>query len=87
MKAHPRIDLVAIDGHTDGLGREPDNMAISMARARAVLAELVKRGIDPKRLVARAQGSQRPLDSNATEEGRAKNRRVEALLQVKELNK
>ncbi|MBS2017518.1 MAG: OmpA family protein [Deltaproteobacteria bacterium] len=84
MKEYPRIDLVAIDGHTDGLGREADNVAISMARARAVLAELVKRGVDSRRLVPRGQGSQRPIESNATEEGRAKNRRVEFRILVKD---
>jgi outer membrane protein OmpA-like peptidoglycan-associated protein len=77
MKAHPEIKLVAIEGHTDL--DEGRRIAVDLARRRAeaVRDRLVKRGIEPDRLVVKAHGSTKPLADNATPVGRAHNRRVQ----------
>ena len=77
LKAHPEILLVEVAGHTDNVGGEAMNLALSQARARAVVAALVKQGVARERLVAHGYGLSRPVDSNATAQGREKNRRVE----------
>lgn len=66
-----------IAGHTDDTGSEEANQVLSRERAQAVKDFLVEYyGIDPDRLVARGYGESRPVASNETEEGRARNRRV-----------
>jgi OOP family OmpA-OmpF porin len=76
-----KIDLslkLEISGHTDNTGDKDHNMALSEARAKAVVDVLVKKyGIDPARLEAKGYGDTMPVASNDTEDGRAKNRRVE----------
>lgn len=66
-----------IGGHTDSQGRESSNMALSQARADAVLSALLERGVDTVFLYARGYGEEQPIASNETEEGRARNRRIE----------
>lgn len=67
-----------IAGHTDNTGGPEHNMALSLGRARAVVQALVTTyGIDPSRLTASGYGDTRPVASNDTDDGRAKNRRVE----------
>jgi outer membrane protein OmpA-like peptidoglycan-associated protein len=66
-----------IGGHTDNVGNEPDNLKLSQQRANAVRDYLIKKGINPGRLVAKGYGSSRPVDDNSTDEGRQKNRRTE----------
>jgi len=69
---------VGIIGHTDMVGDATSNMRLSQARAQSVITDLVsKHGIAAARLVALGAGPWAPLASNKTEEGRAKNRRVE----------
>ncbi len=69
---------VGIVGHTDMVGDATSNMKLSQARAQSVITELVsKHGIAAARLVAFGAGPWSPLASNKTDEGRAKNRRVE----------
>jgi len=69
---------VGIVGHTDMVGDATSNMKLSQARAQSVINELVsKHGIAAARLVAFGAGPWAPLASNKTDEGRAKNRRVE----------
>ncbi|MCX8117841.1 MAG: OmpA family protein, partial [Desulfobacterota bacterium] len=69
-------------GHTDNVGNFDYNMKLSKARADAVTKELVtKHKISPERLKAFGVGSLSPVASNKTEEGRAKNRRVELVEQ------
>ena len=73
---------ISIEGHTDDVpissGRFPSNWELSTARAGVVLRYLVDRhGLDPSRLVAGGYAEQRPLETNATVEGRARNRRVD----------
>jgi outer membrane protein OmpA-like peptidoglycan-associated protein len=67
-----------ISGHTDNTGAADHNQKLSEGRAQAVVDALVKSyGIDPGRLQAKGYGATKPVASNDTEDGRAKNRRVE----------
>lgn len=68
---------LSIEGHTDNTGGAEHNQALSTARARSVLGALVGLGVDPARLQSKGFGQQKPVADNATEAGRAKNRRVE----------
>ena len=68
---------VALIGHTDALGPRPGNVSLSLARAQAARAHLVSRGVAPDSLSASGMGPDQPLATNATEEGRARNRRIE----------
>jgi OmpA-OmpF porin, OOP family len=74
---HAEVKLVEVAGHTDSTGSAELNRRLSAERAHAVMAWLVAHGIAPVRLAAKGYGPDRPLADNATEEGRAKNRRVE----------
>jgi outer membrane protein OmpA-like peptidoglycan-associated protein len=76
MRDRPRL-RVRVEGHTDRTGGEARNLALSQGRAEAVKAALVARGVEPARLRAVGFGSSRPLASNRTAQGRAKNRRTE----------
>jgi len=68
---------LTIEGHTDNVGQKPANLELSKRRAAAVKAALVARGIAEERLTTQGFGDAKPVADNATEEGRAKNRRVE----------
>ncbi len=69
---------LTIEGHTDNIGSAPYNQLLSAQRAAAVREALVSRyGVAPARLVAAGYGLTRPVETNATIEGRARNRRVE----------
>jgi OOP family OmpA-OmpF porin len=76
MKTEPTLQL-SIDGHTDNVGSAQANRKLAHARAHSVLAAVVAQGVDAKRLSARGLGADAPIADNRTEEGRAKNRRVE----------
>ena len=67
---------MTIEGHTDNVGAKETNMKLSQRRAEAVRSWLVGQGIDGGRLLARGLGDSKPVAENATEDGRAKNRRV-----------
>ncbi len=75
LKAYPSVKL-KVGGYTDNVGKEASNMALSAKRATTVVAELVKMGIEKARLEGEGYGSQHPVASNDTEEGRAQNRRI-----------
>ncbi len=79
LKAHPAYKA-QIQGHTDSLGSSAYNKKLSTKRAKAVYEAMVKLGVDPKRLSYIGYGEEHPIASNATKEGRAKNRRVEVHL-------
>ena len=76
MKAYPRM-RITINGHTDNIGSEETNQTLSEKRAQSVFDYLVKHGIDADRMTCHGYGLRYPIDTNATEAGRAKNRRVE----------
>jgi len=66
-----------VEGHTDNQGNAAANQALSEKRAQAVMGWLVANGVDSSRLSAKGFGQSKPLADNGTEDGRAKNRRVE----------
>lgn len=66
-----------VEGHTDNVGSAASNQRLSQARAEAVRYALVKRGLPAERLTARGFGENKPLADNGSNEGRAKNRRIE----------
>jgi OOP family OmpA-OmpF porin len=68
---------VTLDGHASAEGTEQYNMNLSRDRANSVKTYLVNSGVDANRITTKAYGESRPVASNATEEGRIKNRRVE----------
>ena len=68
---------VSIEGHTDNVGKEVMNMRLSQRRAEAVRDYLVAKGISPDRLEAVGYGPTKPIASNKTVKGKAKNRRTE----------
>jgi OmpA-OmpF porin, OOP family len=68
---------LSIEGHTDNTGTAAHNQTLSTARARSVLGALVGLGVDPARLQSKGFGQDKPLADNTSEDGRAKNRRVE----------
>lgn len=72
-----RSSSILIEGHTSSEGTDEYNMALSERRAQAVVGDLVKRGIDVKRLKAAGIGERRPIAGNDDESGRSLNRRVE----------
>jgi outer membrane protein OmpA-like peptidoglycan-associated protein len=76
LKNNPDLK-VSIDGNTDSIGGHDYNMKLSQDRAAAVVAAITTAGIDAARLHSAGYGPDKPIAANDTEEGRAKNRRVE----------
>ncbi|RYE59317.1 MAG: OmpA family protein [Hyphomicrobiales bacterium] len=76
MRGQPQMRLQVV-GHTDAQGDAGHNKDLSQRRSVAVIAALVKAGIDPRRLSTRGAGADEPIAPNDSEAGRAKNRRVE----------
>ena len=76
MKAYPKVAL-KIGGYTDNVGNADANLKLSRMRAENTMQELVKLGVDAKRLEAQGYGEKHPVADNATEEGRAKNCRID----------
>ena len=70
----PRLQLI---GHTDSAGKREANLELSLARANSVRAYLIDKGIPPASLTTSGAGPDRPLGSNDTADGRARNRRIE----------
>lgn len=77
INEHPEIQLLEVQGHTDNTGSDAINNPLSQARADAVRNYLISRGVDPSRLVAKGYGSTKPVASNANEQGRYQNRRID----------
>jgi outer membrane protein OmpA-like peptidoglycan-associated protein len=69
--------VIQINGYTDNVGKPADNLALSNNRSKSVVAYLVRKGIEPARLLSKGFGETRPVSDNNTDEGRAKNRRTE----------
>jgi OOP family OmpA-OmpF porin len=77
LKANTNLKI-SIEGHTDNVGNETSNIKLSKKRAMSVFATLITvGGINQSRLKTKGFGQQKPVGDNSTEEGRAKNRRVE----------
>jgi outer membrane protein OmpA-like peptidoglycan-associated protein len=75
---HKKDARVEISGHTDNVGNALANQTLSEKRAQACRTYIVSKGIDKKRLDAIGFGDQHPIAPNDTDEGRQKNRRIEA---------
>jgi outer membrane protein OmpA-like peptidoglycan-associated protein len=75
---NPSLKL-SIEGHTDNIGDETDNHALSEKRTKSVVAAIIAGGIDAARLQSKGFGETKPIAENNSEEGRAKNRRVELI--------
>ena len=81
LSQNPNLKLYVV-GHTDNVGKFDYNMKLSQTRANAVIQALVSRyGVDRNRLKSYGVGPLAPVQPNKTEEGRAKNRRVELVEQ------
>jgi outer membrane protein OmpA-like peptidoglycan-associated protein len=76
MKDNPELKF-SVEGHTDSTGSEATNQTLSDARSKAVVDKLVETGIAADRLQSAGKGQSSPIADNGTDEGRAKNRRVE----------
>ena len=76
MQENPGLEF-EVQGHCDSTGSDKVNDPLSQKRAEAIVAALVEQGIAESRLTPVGKGSHEPIASNSTDEGRAKNRRVE----------
>ena len=76
LKDDPALRL-SVNGHTDNRGDAAHNQALSEGRARAVVSALTGQGIEAARLTAQGFGDTQPVADNSSDEGRARNRRVE----------
>ena len=74
---HTQIALVRIEGHTDNRGSDADNLALSAARAGAVMKYLIDKGVSAERLESKGYGESKPLDTAQNEAAWSKNRRVD----------
>ncbi|MDD3080298.1 MAG: DUF5723 family protein [Paludibacter sp.] len=77
--------LVEVQGHTDNVGNPENNQKLSEARANSVRDYLISKGIAEKRITAKGYGDTKPIASNKTWQGRAKNRRVEFMISFEEV--
>jgi OmpA-OmpF porin, OOP family len=82
LKAYPATHLT-IGGYTDNTGNAAQNLKLSQDRADNVTAELVNLGVTQDRLLAKGYGEEHPVGDNATEAGRAQNRRISMLVTQK----
>jgi outer membrane protein OmpA-like peptidoglycan-associated protein len=78
LLSHPDLKI-EVSGHTDNKGSDEQNRKLSELRARAVADYLISKKIDPVRIRYKGYGSDKPISSNDTEDGRKQNRRVELL--------
>ena len=76
LKGNPTLKI-SIEGHTDNVGTPASNQKLSEARAKSVMDAVAKAGIDKARLASKGLGQTTPIADNRTEDGKAKNRRVE----------
>jgi OOP family OmpA-OmpF porin len=77
IKKNPHIKKISIEGHASSDGDAAFNKKLSGERAKAVMNYLVEKGIPKENLQSKGFGSEKPIASNDTEEGKEKNRRVE----------
>ncbi len=79
LQENPKT-IIQLNGHTDNVGNENQNLILSTNRAKAVAQYLLQHGIEAPRLQYKGFGSSQPIANNTTEEGRAKNRRTEFMI-------
>ena len=86
IAALKQVPLVPVEiaGHTDDVGSPESNLVLSRERAEAVLAYLLAAGEDADRFVVIGYGESQPIADNATEEGRARNRRIQFVALLEE---
>jgi len=84
LRGHPDIRLVEIQGHTDDQGTIAYNESLSQRRAQSVKDWLVEHDVEESRLEARGYGESDPIAPNDTAEGRARNRRVQFIIQERD---
>lgn len=76
LKSNPKLKI-SIEGHTDNVGNAQSNQILSENRAKAIMNAIVSKGIDKLQLSSKGWGQTKSIDDNKTEDGKAKNRRVE----------
>lgn len=81
LKNDSKLNL-SVDGHTDNVGSAAANKALSQQRSESIVKYITNSGVETGRLLAKGFGSEAPLANNRSEEGKAKNRRVE-LVKIK----
>ena len=72
-----KLEVIIAVGNTDSVGSDAYNMALGQRRAQSVKAYLVSKGVDGSRIYTESKGKSNPVASNATAEGRSKNRRTD----------
>ena len=78
---------IEVSGHTDNIGKQADNYNLSEARAKSVMYYLISKGISKDKIIYKGFADTFPLESNSTEEGRKRNRRVEILIKPQVSNR
>lgn len=81
LKSRAEIQKIEVQGHTDDTGSPLYNERLSQSRAQAVVDALIRLGVDPLRLSAKGYGQDKPLLPNSSEPNRARNRRVQLMIQ------
>jgi OOP family OmpA-OmpF porin len=81
MKANPQFKRVRVEGHTDDTGPRDVNVRLSKERAESVRQYLVKKGVRPNRLSSEGYGPDKPVVEGTSDDARAKNRRVEFIVE------
>src|SRR3712207_3694899 len=66
LRGMPTLKKLRVEGHTDSVGKDLANLRLSQSRADSVMAQLIKRGIDPGRLEAVGYGEEKPIATNGT---------------------
>ncbi len=79
LKDYPKIHI-RVEGHTDSRGSDRYNMKLSKKRAKSVRSYLIRQGVDGGRMESQGFGETKPIESNRTRAGRAKNRRTELFI-------
>lgn len=82
-----RGSMVRVIGHTDSVGKDADNLALSIKRANAVVNKLLEMGVSQSRIKAEGKGERQPIVSNHTDEGKSQNRRIEIILSYPNINR